>query len=112
MLWSNTQKLVYIIELTVPWEDAVEEAYERKKLRYTNLAAEAEDNGWEARVRPVEVGCRGFVATSTAKLLRELGIRGQTHRKAIKELANIAERTSHWLWLKRSDTIWAARPNT
>ena len=111
VLWSNTCKLVYIIELTVPWEDAVEEAYERKKLRYSNLAAEAEDRGWKARVRPVEVGCRGFVASSTAKLLREVGVRGQAHRQAIKELANTAERTSHWLWLKRSDTIWAAKAN-
>ena len=111
VLWSNTRKLVYIIELTVPWEDNVEEAYERKKLRYSNLAAEAEDRGWKARVCPVEVGCRGFVASSTAKLLREVGIRGQAHRQAIKELANTAERTSHWLWMKRSDTMWAAKPN-
>ena len=109
VLWSNNCKLVYIIELTVPWEDAVEEAYERKKLRYSNLAADAEDRGWKARFRPVEVGCRGFVASSTAKLLREVGVRGQAHRQAIKELANTAERSSHWLWLKRSDTIWAAK---
>ena len=108
-LTTNTCKLVYIIELTVPWEDAIEEAYERKKLRYSNLAADAEDRGWNARVLPVEVGCRGFVARSTSKLLREVGVRGQAHRQAIKELANTAERTSHWLWLKRSDTIWAGK---
>lgn len=36
-LWLASLHLVYIIELTVPWEDAVEEAYERKKLRYTEL---------------------------------------------------------------------------
>ena len=86
-------KLVYIIELTVPWEDAVEEA--RKKLQYFNLAAEAEDCGWKARVRPVEVECRGFVAGSTAKPLREVGVRGQAHRQVIKERADTAERTSH-----------------
>ncbi len=32
VLWFNSCQLAYIIELTVPWEDAVEEAYERKKL--------------------------------------------------------------------------------
>ncbi|CDR07751.1 unnamed protein product, partial [Oncorhynchus mykiss] len=37
---------VYIIELTVPWENSVEEAYERKKLRYTELAADATQRGW------------------------------------------------------------------
>lgn len=32
---------VYIIELTVSWEDGVEEAYERKSLKYAELAADA-----------------------------------------------------------------------
>ncbi|TWW62722.1 hypothetical protein D4764_04G0013690 [Takifugu flavidus] len=42
VLWSSSLKSVYIIELTVPWESSAEEAYERKKLRYTELAAEAQ----------------------------------------------------------------------
>lgn len=45
------------------------------------------------------------MATSTLKLLREVGVIGQAHRQAIKELANTAERTGHWLWLKRSDHL-------
>ncbi len=53
VLWSNSCQLTYIIKLTVPWEDAIEEAYERKNLHYSNLAAEAEDRGWKIRVRPV-----------------------------------------------------------
>uniref|UniRef100_A0A3B3B355 Reverse transcriptase domain-containing protein n=1 Tax=Oryzias melastigma TaxID=30732 RepID=A0A3B3B355_ORYME len=109
VLWSNSCRVVYIIELTVPWEDSLDEAYERKKLRYSDLAAEAEDRKWKVRVRPVEVGCRGFVASSTAKLLREVGIRGRAHRQAIKELTNTTERASQWLWLKRSDMAWTAK---
>ncbi|KAL3972475.1 transcription factor E2F4/5 [Sarotherodon galilaeus] len=108
VLWSNSQKLAYVIELTVSWEEA-NEAFECKKLRYANLVAEAEDRGWKIKVRPVEVGCRGFVASTTAKRLREIGIRGQAQRQAIKELANTAERTSHWLWLKRADITWVAK---
>ena len=33
VLWSSSLKLVYIIELMVPCEGAIEEAFERKKLR-------------------------------------------------------------------------------
>lgn len=71
VLWSSSLKFCYIIELTVPWEVlcAVEEAYERKKLRYTDLAADAQQQGWNIKVCPVEVGCRGFIATSTSRLL-------------------------------------------
>ena len=31
VLWSTSQKAVFIVELTVPWEAAVGEAFERKK---------------------------------------------------------------------------------
>ena len=31
VLWSRSRMRVYFIELTVPWEDLVVEAYERKK---------------------------------------------------------------------------------
>ena len=45
ILWSVSTKTFYIIELTVPWEGAVDEAYERKSLKYAELAAQAEQNG-------------------------------------------------------------------
>ena len=53
VLWSASLKLVYIITLTVPWEGAVGEAYEQKELRYAELAADAQQQGWKAKVCPV-----------------------------------------------------------
>lgn len=49
MLWSTSLCTVCIIELTVPLEDAVEEAYERKSLRDAELAADAERRGCKAK---------------------------------------------------------------
>ena len=109
VLWSPSLKLVFIIELTVPWESAVEEAYERKKLRYADLAADAQQQGWTTKVRPVEVGCRGFIATSTSRLLTEVGVRGRAHRQAVRDLSRAAEKGSQWLWMKRKDPAWAAK---
>ena len=109
VLWSTSQKAVFIVELTVPWEAAVGEAYERKRLKYADIAAEAEQRGWRARVLPVEVGCRGFVATSTTKLLKGMGVRGQAFPQAVKSLSEAAERSSRWLWIKRKDPNWAAK---
>ena len=109
LLWSEVEKIVYFIELTVPWEDRVEEAYERKKARYAEMAAEAEQRGWRARVRPVEVGCRGFVAKSVIALLTELGIRGRCLKLAVSNMSLAAERASEWLWLRRKHPSWGAR---
>ncbi|KAK9524409.1 hypothetical protein VZT92_016805 [Zoarces viviparus] len=87
VLWSPSLNSVYIIELTVPWENAFEEAYERKKLRYAELAAEAKQRGWNAKNCQVEVGCRGFVASSTIRLLKELGSHGQALPQTIKAVS-------------------------
>ncbi|KAJ8010150.1 hypothetical protein DPEC_G00071990 [Dallia pectoralis] len=107
VLWSPSLKSVYIIELTVPWESSTEEAYELKKLRYTDLAADAQQRGWRAKIYPVEVGCRGFVASSTTRLLKDLGICGQALRQTVRAVSEAAERSSHWIWIKRKDPCWA-----
>ena len=51
-----------IVELTVPWEERTEEAYERKMAKYQELAEACSNKGWKTWVFPVEVGCRGFPA--------------------------------------------------
>ena len=41
LLWSDLEKIVYFIELTVPWEDRVEEFKELKKVKYAEMTGEA-----------------------------------------------------------------------
>ena len=112
VMWSVTEKRVLIVELTVPWEGAIQEAYERKKSRYADLVAECQQRGWRATTYPVEVGCRGFVGLSTKRFLRDIGYTETKARKAIKELAEEAERGSFWLWLRRRDKSWGPRSAT
>lgn len=108
-LWSDILQIVCFIKLTVPWEDATEEGNVRKWVQYPEMANDAYQQGWKASVLPVEVGCRGFVATSTVKLLKDLGIHGHTLRQTIRKAADTAEYCSRWLWLRRKDPRWAPR---
>ncbi|CAM4298856.1 unnamed protein product [Leuciscus chuanchicus] len=108
VMWSEACKTVLLVELTVPWEGGVEAAYERKRAKYSDLAAECREAGWKAVICPVKVGCRGFVGSSTARLLRDMGCTGARHRKAMKELAEEAEKGSFWLWLRRKEKGWGA----
>ncbi|KAJ8369781.1 hypothetical protein SKAU_G00098090 [Synaphobranchus kaupii] len=101
ILWSTSQESLYILELTVPWEAAVGE-YKCKRLKYSDIAAEAVQRGRRTQVLPVEVGCRGFVARSTTRLLKGMGVRGQALRQAVRSLSEAAEQSSNWLWLKRT----------
>ena len=45
MLWSAATKVVMLIELTIPWEEEIQAAYERKAAKYTDLAAECRESG-------------------------------------------------------------------
>ncbi|KAJ8358431.1 hypothetical protein AAFF_G00439950 [Aldrovandia affinis] len=90
VLWSAAAKSALLIELTVPWEEGLEAAYERKMAKYADLVAECRESGWSVRMYPVEVGARGFVGSSTSHLLRDLELRGARLSKSTKELSEEA----------------------
>lgn len=46
---------------------------------------------WKAVMCPMEMGCGGFVGSSTAHLLHSMKCRGARHREAVKELAEEAK---------------------
>ena len=54
---ASTQQLI-IVELTVPYENRMEEAHIYKREKYMNLTKELENAGYKAVVMPVEVGAR------------------------------------------------------
>ena len=87
VIWSDTVKHVAIIELTVPWEGNMEEAFERKKLQ-------------ACQVIPIEVGCRGFIGRTTTSYLTRLGLMNRARRRATLQLQATAERASSWIWSK------------
>lgn len=65
VLWPTSTKLVYVVELIVPWGGGVHEAYKIKKTHHSELPIGATQNRWKIKILLVEVGCRGFVAIST-----------------------------------------------
>lgn len=111
VLISSSSKQVFLLELTVPWEDHMEEANERKRLKYSDLVQECRSKGWKARCEPFEVGCRGFAARSMCKIYSLLGIKAALKRTAIKSATEAAEKASRWIWTKRSEK-WARAAGT
>lgn len=103
VLLSESTKQVVLLELTVPWEDRLEEAFERKLAKYEGLVSECRQAGWRARCLPIEVGSRGFAARSLCRAFSLLGIDGVRRRRAIYNTTEAAEKVSRWLWLKRGD---------
>ena len=69
VLWSEVGKKLVIVELTVPWESRCEEAFERKRGKYTELQELCNQRGSRTWLYPVEVGTRGFAAQSFCRML-------------------------------------------
>lgn len=103
VLVSETTRQVVLLELTVPWEERMEEAFERKRAKYEELAGECRSRGWRTRCNPIEVGCRGFAGQSLIRALKMLGVKGLHNRRAIKNISDAAEKASRWLWIKRGE---------
>ena len=100
---SEATKQLVLLELTVPWEERMEEAQKRKREKYQELVEDCWRNGWRTRCMPVEVGCRGFAGHSLSKAYGTLDITGANQRRAIGTSVEAAEKASRWLWLKRGE---------
>lgn len=73
-LRPESTKTVIILELTVPWENRLEEVYGRKRAKYEGLVIDSRKQGWKDRCMPIEVGCRGFARQSLYREYRALCI--------------------------------------
>lgn len=110
VLWLSVEKRVLLIELTIPWEEGMTAAHERKYLKYTELAAKCREAEWAARILPMEVGCRGFVGRSAVSLLRDVGVAGAKLQRTVKDLGEEVGQSSYWLWFWSKDSRWCSAP--
>ena len=97
---SPTGRRIVMIELTVPYESRIEDAFVYKKEKYKDLAQELHRSGYDAEIWPVEIGATGFVATSAYNLFTNLSISGNKRNKALRRLSEVAERSSMYVWCR------------
>ena len=80
---ASAQQLI-MVELTVPYENRMEEVHIYKREKYMNLSKELENAGYKAVVMPVEVSARGFVGSSVYDLLTKFSICSNILNKSSK----------------------------
>lgn len=76
IITTEASKHLIMLELTVPWEERIKEANERKRAKYQERVEEYRGRGWRTFYEPIKVGCRGFAECSFWKVLTQLGVRG------------------------------------
>ena len=112
VLLSRKSKRVFLIELTVPWEDRLQLSHLLKKDKYQDLVDEAMLQGWHALCFPIEVGCRGFPSSNLQFMFKQIGLSSVRLKRALKDIGGTAESCSRWLWLRRNLEWCPAVSNT
>lgn len=110
LLMSRINKWALALELTCPAEERVADAHKRKTEKYAHLTDDALANGWHFSTWPFEVGCRGFVAISTIKVLRSFHFSRSEQREIKRELEDVTRRCSYYLFCCRHRSTWDERP--
>ena len=108
VVYSDSLKTVYLIELTCGDESNFESQRARKESRYEQLMADICAAGWTAQLFTVEVGCRGLYHHTLPHLFNFFNIPRHRKKKALDEVAVIALRCSYTIWLSRDNRIWSS----
>ena len=98
VIWSVKEKQVFVIELTVPFEENFDWAHQRKLEKYEDLLEQCVRNDWITNVFPIEVECRGFIVNSTSVFLTNLELPSSDKRKCIEKIQDKALTASAWIW--------------
>ena len=89
VIWSLTLHQAYIIELTCPAEEGIQTAAMRKVSKYTPLVENiSRETNWKIELFTIEVGARGFIATSTKSVLAKFGFPFQKLNSLQTSLSN------------------------
>ncbi|CAC5421781.1 unnamed protein product [Mytilus coruscus] len=97
VLWSQGTRQTVLLELTVPWEERMDEAHERKMAKYQQLVTDCQQLGWRTWCFTIEEGCRGFAGLTVWQALRTLGVEGAEGKKLFSEVYRQAEVSSQWI---------------
>ena len=99
---SRVNLKTIVVELSIPYENRMDQNHKYKTSKYEDLKKELEKEGYSVILKAVEIGARGFVAGTLYQLLSQIGIKGRNRAKCIKRLIEITENSSLWIRNKRN----------
>ena len=106
IITNEERRIIKLIELTVCWEDNIDNAHERKMKRYDDLVDQYLEEGIDAECITIEIGARGFIGHRLRKLLKRVRMNAKDTRTLNDKIQKKSEECSFWIWLKRNDKTW------
>ena len=100
-LYSDKLKHVFLLELTCPIEERIEESNIIKTKKYSKLCSDIKANGWKPDLYCFEVGSRGHVGNTYNTMCHMLGIPAPKRKETLKKISKIAIKSSYSIYLQR-----------
>lgn len=109
LIVEDSQKIVWIYELTCPFETRLEEAHRLKAHKYDSLLLDLEDKGYEVHYNAFEVGARGQITKANSERLKDLyGLCDTEHPFKVftKNISAISVLGSYLIFVSRNAQEW------
>ena len=106
VLYSNSLRRVILIELTCPCEENMSSWHSTKMSKYSGLVEIIRNNKWYVDFFAVEVGARGYPATSLKYCLQQLGFSNNILKHTNQTLGRISMECSFYIWMHRNSKDW------
>ncbi|XP_072021768.1 uncharacterized protein [Amphiura filiformis] len=107
---NTEKKYAHLVELTVPFEQNISKAHERKTQKYTDLISDISGNGFTCNLTCIEIGSRGLVTPDTTKRISNIFsfVKAKPPRSIKKDLSKLAILSSYTIWNARHEPTWGS----
>lgn len=104
VIFNRSNKKMFMCELTIPFEEGIENAHERKTEKYEELVGSLQ---YDVSFEAIEVGSRGMLSWFSFSFIDCVS---STNKKRLTELLKVICRTaiccSYAIWAKRDSVEW------
>ena len=115
VLVNRESKSIIVIELTVPFEQNIHNAHERKVNRYSSLIMDLQEQGHDSKLYCIEIGSRGLITECNKCNIQEIFTSISPGKKQLKnkckkfqrDLSKRAILASYTIFYSKYDHDWS-----
>jgi hypothetical protein len=112
LIWHHLKQIM-IIELSIPFETNIYDRHTTKHNKYSPLAADLENRGWNTTLLCLEVGSRGLITSQNSKTFSHIFPHTLPKKQINTFLTKVSEvsvTSSFSIWNSHHDPTWPNPP--
>ena len=110
VFYNKKDNTIHLVELTVPFENNIQKAHDRKAQKYRDLVSDILDNGFICDLTCFEIGSRGLITPENIRNIDKIFsfVNTKPSKSFRKELSKVALLPSYAIWNARQESAWGS----